>query len=163
LNLKYFLATFFFGAALFFMSPVFAHAQTGCVNGYNSAVAVPAGFGAAYNLFSTAQEQVINGCTTVFFGSGLAIQYIYKLGYVYTSGGWQAMNLTSTEALVNDAWYPKRASGEMSIPSVNTVHYVVGYICTWTGSVWKCGCADVACVTPMWQLQSANNMDNSGA
>src|SRR6266511_4336929 len=32
--------------------------------------------------------------------------------------------------------------------------YVLGYLCTWTGSTWKCGCRDSACTQSYWQIQS---------
>lgn len=32
--------------------------------------------------------------------------------------------------------------------------YALAYLCTWTGSQWKCGCRDSACTQSYWQIQS---------
>jgi hypothetical protein len=31
--------------------------------------------------------------------------------------------------------------------------YIVGYVCTWNGTTWQCGCADTTCASGLWQLQ----------
>jgi hypothetical protein len=35
-----------------------------------------------------------------------------------------------------------------------TAILLLGYACSWSGSAWKSGCADVACATDAWQPQS---------
>jgi hypothetical protein len=65
------------------------------------------------------------------------------------------MTLTSTESLISNAWYPKTAQTTLTgLDLTNTMHYALGYICTWNGSQWKCGCRDAACTQSYWQIQS---------
>jgi hypothetical protein len=64
------------------------------------------------------------------------------------------INLTSPETLVSGAWYPKTATVTLTgLDLTNTTHYALGYICTWNGSSWKCGCRDNACTQSFWQIQ----------
>jgi hypothetical protein len=54
--------------------------------------------------------------------------------------------------------YPYWRVGAMStiIPSSliqSGINYIIGYVCTWTGTQWKCGCHDSNCVQNFWQLQ----------
>jgi hypothetical protein len=71
-------------------------------------------------------------------GSNSANQYIYNTGYLFKSGtsNWTPYTLTSTEALVSNAWYPKTASTNISMTQTELSQnsYVLGYICTWTGT-----------------------------
>ena len=61
------------------------------------------------------------------------------------------MTLTSTESLISNAWYPKTAQTTLTgLDLTNTMHYALGYICTWNGSQWKCGCRDAACTQSYW-------------
>jgi hypothetical protein len=63
-------------------------------------------------------------------------------------------------ALAVASW-PRNASAKAATASASlsgldltsTTHYALGYICTWTGSAWKCGCRDTACVQSYWQIQ----------
>jgi hypothetical protein len=34
------------------------------------------------------------------------------------------------------------------------INYVLAYVCTWTGTQWKCGCHDSVCAQNFWQLQA---------
>ena len=82
-------------------------------------------------------------------GKGDPLQYIYNTGYLYKTGGtnWTQVPYTSTESLVANAWYPKTATTNISLTSTELANpsYVLRYICSWTGSAWKCGCRDLAC------------------
>jgi hypothetical protein len=141
-----------------------AHAQTSaCTNYYTSSIAVPSGYGAAYNLFSAQHEPLVSvSCSgnapLLTVGSNHSNQYIYKTGYVY-QGGWQPLPLTGT-GLSNNAWYPQIATA--SLPSVSSSWtYVVGYVCQWNGTTWQCGCHDTTCSTGMWQLQAYESANAS--
>ena len=63
---------------------------------------------------------------------------------------------TSTESFISNAWYPKTATATLSLTSteLSQSSYVLGYICSWTGSGWKCGCRDQACTQSYWQIQN---------
>lgn len=86
-------------------------------------------------------------------GAGLASEYVYNKGYLY-SNGWQPMTLTATAALISNSWYPSSASAVLEVSNLSQWTYVVGYVCTWSGTQWKCGCADTTCATNYWQLQA---------
>jgi hypothetical protein len=93
----------------------------------------------------------------VDLGKNDPLQYIYNTGYHYHAGlsGWMPMALTSAETLIANAWYPKTATASLSgLDLTNLTHYALGYVCTWTGSAWKCGCRDSACTQSYWQIQS---------
>jgi hypothetical protein len=95
---------------------------------------------------------------TLDLGKGDPLQYIYRTGYYYRTGlaSWMALTLTSPETLVSSNWYPKSASANLSIDSPQQAQdtYALGYLCTWTGSAWKCGCRDTACTQSYWQIQN---------
>jgi hypothetical protein len=84
--------------------------------------------------------------------------YIYNQGYLFKTGGtnWTSIPYTSTETLVANAWYPKTATTNLSLTSTELAQpsYVLGYVCTWQTSQWKCGCRDNACAQSYWQIQS---------
>jgi hypothetical protein len=91
-------------------------------------------------------------------GKGDPLQYIYNQGYLFKTGGtnWIPVPYTSTESLIANAWYPKTANTNISLTSTELANpsYVLAYLCTWTGSAWKCGCRDAACTQSYWQIQS---------
>jgi hypothetical protein len=135
---------------------------------YTSAVATPTGYGASYDLFSSQHELEVsvqncpNNSLTLTVGSNLSNQYIYNKGYVYQSGSWQPINLTSTNTLISSAWYPDLASAALSVDPSSWV-YVVGYVCSWNGQLWQCGCATTACTTNYWQLQAFQTQSSGGS
>ena len=57
--------------------------------------------------------------------------------------------------LAAPAWQ-KTATATLSLTSTELSQnsYVLGYLCTWTGSTWKGGCRDSACTQSYWQRQS---------
>jgi hypothetical protein len=91
-------------------------------------------------------------------GKGDPLQYIYNQGYLFKTGGtaWTPVPYTSPESLIANAWYPKTANGTIPMTATELANpsYVLGYLCTWTGSAWKCGCRDQACTQSYWQIQS---------
>ena len=128
-------------------------------NGYASTDTVPNGFGAAFDVLSSARELLVSvSCdatsATVSFGGGKQTQYIYEKGYEYVGGSWKAINLTGSNKVSN--WYVGTATRRVTRTNseMKDDNYVIGYVCSWTGSAWKCGCRDSACTQNLWQLQS---------
>ena len=60
---------------------------------------------------------------------------------------WTPFSYTSVESLIASAWYPKTAYATLNLDSTQQAQdtYVLGYLCTWNGTAWKCGCRDLAC------------------
>jgi len=110
------------------------------------------------NLIKTTCPSTGSGQVTVDLGNGNPLQYIYNTGYLFKTGGtnWTPLSYTSTEQLISGAWYPKTANTTIPMTSteLQSTSYVLGYLCTWTGSQWKCGCRDAACTQSYWQIQS---------
>lgn len=133
-----------------------------CANWYDKTKPVSAGYGAAYDIVEGSAALLIQvRCDLTVprldVGRGSVNDYVYKTAWLYPSNGtsWQQIDLTSTSALDSTGnWYP--GSAQTSLPSsldLSSWNYVAGFVCTWTGSLWKCGCADQACAASYWQLQ----------
>jgi hypothetical protein len=60
---------------------------------------------------------------------------------------WTPITFTSSEQLISSSWYPKNASTNLSLDSTQqaTDTYALGYVCSWNGTNWHCGCRDSAC------------------
>jgi hypothetical protein len=131
---------------------------------YTSTSAIPAGFGSPYDVLSSPTTNLMNAtCLNLTdarldLGKGDPLQYIYNQGYLFKTGGaaWTPVPYTSTESLIAGAWYPKSATATLSLTSTELAQdsYVLSYMCSWTGSGWKCGCRDSACTQSYWQIQS---------
>jgi hypothetical protein len=155
------LTPLFILATLFVASPTHAQSSNACTNYYVPGVAIPTGYAPPWDLvFSSGQLLVNVTCTTsagtLTVGRGNVNDYVYKLGYLYQNNAWAPLNLTSSSALQSNSWYIAQASVSLPASSISatTYTYVVGYVCSWNGSAWKCGCTDVACATSQWQLQA---------
>jgi hypothetical protein len=125
----------------------------------------PEGYGAAYNVFSAERElavQVVcneNTLASLQVGSGLTNQYIFHIGYVWNSEleMWEQIDLSGGGNKISEAWFDSSAAGVVDIGrpefrDKETV-FVIGHVCTRTGTEWKCGCRDDACTQTLWQLQ----------
>lgn len=134
--------------------------------GYRDGVPTPDGYGAAYNVLTTARELLVSvtcdkTSATVTVGSGAENQLIYRYGYAWRNNAWQRITLSSTNPLQGNAWYARSANATLSrtvAEMAQESNYVVGYVCQWvtpTGGTgtWKCGCRDGACQNSYWQLQ----------
>ncbi len=113
------------------------------------------GFGAAFNLFSSAREFIIKGTCTdngilTTFGSGAQNQYIYEQGYYFDGQAWKMVTLAGSKKI--GPWFIGNAYA--SIPSTAKETQVVMYMCQNIGGAWKCGCRDGTCQTPYWQSQT---------
>ncbi|SRR6266511_4614941 len=95
---------------------------------------------------------------SITLGKGDPLQYIYNTGYLFklNATNWTPVTYTSTETLVSNAWYSKSANTilPMTATELQNTSYVLGYLCSWTGGAWKCGCRDSACAQSYWQIQS---------
>ncbi|MCU0893903.1 MAG: hypothetical protein MUD06_06185 [Rhodospirillales bacterium] len=136
-----------------------------CGNLLDPSVAVPAGFGAAYNPLSPTKELLLRGteCAAgtakIGVGSGGAEQYVYKNALYWTGSAWQELPLSGS-TLVSDTWY--KGSATASMPIGETPRYLLGYVCQSSAGGWKCGCSDATCVKPQWQLQAIQTPSGSG-
>jgi hypothetical protein len=139
-----------------------ASAPTAC-SLYTPTSAIPQGFGSPYDVVSAPSTNLIqaicdSSSARIDLGKGDPLQYIYTTGYLSKTGGtnWSPISYTSTESLISGAWYPKTANTTISLTSTELANpsYVLGYLCTWTGSQWKCGCRDSACTQSYWEIQS---------
>ena len=122
---------------------------------------VPSGFSAPYSFPSVGISQLLisavcqPGSVTVSVGSGSTLDYVYQLGYEWDGSNWQQVQLTGANAA--GVWIVGQGSATRPTLAQNTDIFFVGYVCSWNGQQWKCGCANQACTTPNWQLQVYNN------
>ena len=94
---------------------------------------------------------------TVEIGSGKSKQFIWRQGYILNrdAWAWEPYDLTGDD-LRYDNWYVGNANSTISVPPEELQdidNFILAYICTWTGTEWKCGCRDQDCGTRYWQLQ----------
>jgi hypothetical protein len=133
---------------------------------WDSLQTVPAGFGAAFNLFSGDRELLMkafcnsNSLSPMGFyvdyqvGNGSNHQYIYNQGYYWTGTQWSPYTYRCSD-LVSGVWCVGNANYTRAITSqeLRTKQSYIAHICDWNGSAWKCGCNDTACITDYWNLQ----------
>lgn len=128
----------------------------------NASLGVPQGFGAPWNVLSSARELLISvTCSdtgaTLSVGSGTQTQYIYNLAYTYRANQWQQIPLQSASELLGGAWYVGSAQAQLpqTASELSANNFVVAYVCQWqaAANTWKCGCRDAACAQGLWQLQ----------
>ena len=137
-----------------------------CANAYASGSAAPTGYGASWNLFTTAKELLVQGsnCSATGFtltvGSG-GSQLVYKQGYKWSGTAWSPFTLTGG-ALQGDAWFTDTAKLDFTQTAAQNGVFVVGYVCQQINSAWKCGCSETSCATAMWQLQKVTITSATG-
>lgn len=147
---------FVFVVFSFFLSVHFLYAQTNCTL-YNSSTAVPYGFGASYDLFSSAKNLLMNVVCSGNFasftaGDGSQNTLIYKKGYTYNGIAWNEVLLTGTEAPDAPSYIIGTAKG--TFPILSGTNYAITYICQNVNNAWKCGCSDSSCSAGHWNLQA---------
>ena len=125
----------------------------------NSSSDVQIGFGAAYNTLSVAKETLITAdCAsdfaTITVGNGQNTQYVYKYAYIWKNDKWEIIELSPLGTAL-DVWLIGKASINISLSAEELANenFLVAYICSWTGTNWKCGCRDAYCGQGYWQLQ----------
>jgi hypothetical protein len=142
-----------------------------CANSFASDTTVPAGYGAAFNLFSGPElvVRVICGHTgaRLVAGSGKVrdlpgggfeypTQLVYPQAFAAIGGQWVELPLLEGDRSFGN-WLV--GHGSVALPfsrreSFQTRH-VIAFTCALsTDNRWKCGCRDQMCATPHWQLQS---------
>ena len=136
-----------------------AHAQQVPCHGIQIGGFVPNGFGAPYYVSGLVQSLLITvqcqpGLATVQVGAGSNLDYVYQFGYEWDGATWQQVQLTGQN--ITGDWIIAQAVATRASVS-NTDSYFVGYICSWSGNAWKCGCRDATCAVPSWQLQTYKN------
>jgi hypothetical protein len=136
-------------------------AYSSCRNFYARDTPTPGGYGAAWDMvFGGVDISVDCNADVVIVGTGYQLQYIYKLAYLYQNKGWQPLNLSGEEggSLIAKYWYLGQATGNLGSVDLTEIAYIVGFVCDWNGSGWKCGCADQTCSAPGWQLQAVRGV-----
>ena len=132
-----------------------------------SANTTPTGYGASYNPLTTAKELLMNvlcqsTSATITIGNNSNYQYIYNKGYIYNpsansgQGAWQQVTYNcSNSNLVSSAWCVGNANATINLTSTEmaSINYILGYICSWSGTQWQCGCRDSSCSVNYWNLQ----------
>jgi hypothetical protein len=137
-------------------SPTSTPTSSSCQNLWNSTLAVPTGFGASFNLFSSAKELLINvlcsnSSETVSVGNSSQTEYIYNQGYYWSGTSWTPYTYSCSN-LVSNSWCVGNAQTSLSLDPT-TKQSVLAYICDWNGTSWNCGCHDSTCSTNYWNLQ----------
>jgi hypothetical protein len=127
---------------------------------WDSSKSVPSGFGAAYNVLSSARELLLGALceqTSAEYrvGNGFNFQYIYNQGYFWTGSNWQMFNYQCQGQTVGGAWCVGNATQTENFTStqLQQKNSYLAYVCNWTGSAWKCGCRDQTCAQNYWNLQ----------
>lgn len=138
-----------------------------CKDLYSRSTAVPAGYGAAYNIFSSSKEVVLRAsCGTsdalATIGSGLATQLIWKEGYENVDGRWLPITLSGPKAAGN-GWFEGVAQGVISKSISGARNTFLAYTCTKVSGQWKCGCRDATCSSSLWELQAFVPRSTSGS
>lgn len=121
------------------------------------------GFGAAYNLFSGANELIVRAsCASDSFTPEIGSEATdasnfaaYTTGYYYDGSAWQAYSLSpGSGAEQYGDWILGDARGG-AISYQGSPTFFAAYTCHWRGSDgWQCGCSSAACGSSAWQLQA---------
>lgn len=126
----------------------------------NPGDAIPAGFGAPYDVRSAVQELLISGtCSqsgiTARVGTGAQNQLVYHKAYAWHNNGWRNVDLQSTRFIGEDQWLSGEVTGVLkrTLAQLSQPNFFVAYICSHDGSQWRCGCRDATCAQGHWQLQ----------
>lgn len=120
---------------------------------------IPSGYGSPRNFFSSSSPLVLearcgeDGTVRVTAGADSAV-YVYRYGKEKVGSTWKDMVFSGPTRV--GAWFVGTASATLSqklIPGARASF--LAYVCRLVDGVWKCGCRDVACATPNWQIQEA--------
>ena len=147
--------------ALFFLFvsmvvPAGVRAFWGACSGIAPGGAVPAGYGAPYDVVGNTGALLISGkCklnepqVRVSVGDGRATTYIYRDSYVWRGTSWTKVALDGTERI--GTWIKGRASA--TLQNVPAEVWYAAYVCQWDGAAWQCGCRTAGCTQRFWQIQ----------
>jgi hypothetical protein len=139
-------------------TPTPAPSPTPCPR-YTPSSHIPPGFGVPWDTSSPSTLLLKATCTTgsvlLDVGDNEPLRYIYKDAYLSRGGSaWGKVSLLGS-GLIAGSWYPKYATATIPMTDseqAQTNHYVA-YTCKYTGTQWKCGCRDSACMQSYWQVQ----------
>jgi hypothetical protein len=128
-------------------------------NLYHPGDSIQQGFGVPWNVLSADQELLIRAfcdasSVDVAVGSGSNLQYVFQTGYVWRSNHWEPFTFSGLNQ--TGSWFIGNAHTTLAFTSqeLQNNNYVIAYVCTLTGSQWKCGCRDDVCTQNFWQLQA---------
>ena len=127
-------------------------AGSGC-HLFDSSSEIPDGYGVPWDVFSGREELLLkadcidDATVKISAGKGSSNQIVYKQGHVLRNGAWVPIDFTG-EKLLGGNWYRGSAGA-----TVARTEFFLAYVCTSTGSEWKCGCRDQQCAQSFWQLQ----------
>ena len=123
---------------------------------------IPLGFGVPWDILSPGNELLlnVNNCNTgtagITVGKGDPNQYIWPDVYVSKAGtAWQKTALTGTSS-PSSPWLLSTGTTTISGVNASSINYLAAYVCTYTGTEWKCGCSDNVCTgatANRWQIQ----------
>jgi hypothetical protein len=123
---------------------------------------IPQGFGVPWDVFAPSTLVMAATCSgsiaQITLNDPPNPQYPYRYVYEHIhyapdgSSGWTEATLTGPNKITN-AWFPNKAQTLITLPDPTATTYVIGYLCTYTGQAWKCGCRDSACTQSFWQIQ----------
>lgn len=131
----------------------------------NNRQAAVQGFAVPYKVHSVKRQLMMTvACDpespdfTLEVGTGEPTEYIYKYGYLYDSENrkWKRFEFETIDGEEVGSWIKGDAYTDLeaSLNITDEETHVVAYICSWTGTEWKCGCSDQQCRTPKWMLQT---------
>ena len=132
--------------------------ESACETLLDSASAVPNGFGAPFDVFAPDDLLLAATCgndvARLEVGKGDPDQIIYRYGYELVNGQWQRLDLTGN-VLLGGLWWRGSASADRpwTATQQGQTNVFLAYVCTSTGSEWKCGCRDATCAQSFWQVQ----------
>jgi len=155
-------------AALFFVGLFLYTPQTrafSSCNAFQSIHKVPLGFGAAYDVFRSNKEIILNAnCEVGNFRINIghaamtASNFaVYKTGYRWTNSAWQKITLVPDGGSDSGNYILGKAKlGSTAVEYASGDHtFFVVFTCSLQAGEWKCGCSDSTCATHEWQLQAA--------
>jgi hypothetical protein len=143
-----------------------ADAAGACQQFYDATVAVPAGWGAAYDLFHAQHAPLASVDCTVAPTPLLVGQpndstvYVYQTAYISASdasGAWTPVALSAAQPPSPGGWLQVPATAPLNLTSGQlnaNWNYVAFLTARWNGAKWLIGCSDAVCATSNWSLQA---------
>ncbi len=106
--IKNFIAAVIGTAALILAFSASTQTPTPFTSYYTTGVAIPSGYGAAYDLTGEGQMEVFANCgkatPTLDIGGNISTNCVYTLTYIYLNIPWQPQNLTSSALQSNNSY-----------------------------------------------------------
>jgi hypothetical protein len=139
-----------------------AAAQSSSCSVYSSQYAIPSGYGAAYNLFSSSRETLLRAdCSDSTYTASIkganttpSNFAVFDTGYRWTGSKWEAYTLSPDGGSKSGDYILGNAKASNLSLAGNTTYWVA-FACNLVSGQWKCGCSDSSCRAPKWNLQVA--------